>query len=157
MRNRWIRSIPTMLSVALTLIAVTSEVGAQWDRRYWSTLSKPQVERVIKNVEIGSNEFRKDFDRWLDRSNLDGTTKEDRYNSRVRNFEAATDRLRSEFDRKDRWWETREDVQGVLNAARPVGQMMNNRGFGRNLETQWRQLRKALNKLASTYRLRQVA
>jgi hypothetical protein len=157
MTKRRVRFEPALSSVTLIITAVTGLAMAQWDQRYWSSMSKPQVEKVIKNVEIGSDEFRKDFDRWLDRSNLDGTTKEERYNSRVKNFEKATDRLRSEFDRKDKWWETREHVQETLNAARPVGQMMNNRGFGRNLETQWRHLRKALNKLAVTYRLRPVA
>lgn len=145
-----------ILALALT-VTVASLADAQWNRRYWSSLSKAQVEKVIRNVEIGADHFRKDFDRWLDRSNLDGTTKEDRYNSRVKRFENATDRLRSEFDRSDRWWETREHVQETLNAAKPVAQMMNNRGFGRNLENQWRNLRRALNKLASTYRLQPLA
>lgn len=106
---------------------------------------------MIRNVETSTDRFRRDFDRWLDRSNLDGTTREDRYNSHVKKFEKATDRLRSEFDRNDRRWETREQVQETLNAAKPVAQMMNNHRFGRNLENQWRNLRKALNMLASTY------
>jgi hypothetical protein len=154
--KRLIRITAGVVGCAIALLAVSIPADGQWDERHWRRLNKQQVERIIKNVEIGSDEYRRDFDRWLDDSRLDGSEREDRYNSRVRTFENAADKLRSEFDKKDRWWEVRDDVNATLNAARPVGEMMRSRRFPRNLEFQWNKLRKALNKLADTYRLRSL-
>ena len=41
----------------------------------------------------------------------------------------------------------------MLEAAKPVSVMMNNRRLGGNLESQWKRLRKNVNKLAVTYNL----
>jgi hypothetical protein len=141
----------------VALLMLVASASGQWNERYWHRMNKRDVERVIRNVELGANDFRKDFDRWLDHSRLEGSEKEDRYNSKVKAFERATDKLRSEFDRSDKWWETRANVQETLTQARPVAEMMRRNRFGRDLEFQWNKLRKALNKLASTYQLRGIA
>lgn len=139
---------------AVLMVMLTSVVASgQWNEQYWRRYNKKQVEQVIASVETSSDSFRKDFDEWLDHSRFDGREKEDRFNSKVKRFESATDKLRSEFDREDSWWETRGEVEKMLAEARTVAQMMRNREFGRDVENQWRKLRTNLNKLAGTYRL----
>lgn len=140
-------------SAALMLILTSVVASAQWNEQYWRRYNKKQVEQIIASVETSSDEFRKDFDEWLDHSRFDGREKEDKFNSKVKRFEDATDKLRSKFDREDSWWETRSEVEKMLAEARTVAQMMRNRDFGRDVENQWRKLRINVNRLAGTYRL----
>ena len=149
--------ILNLAAIALLLVIATSSFArVQWDERHWRKYNKKQVEEIIKNVENSSDRFRKDFDRWLDHSRFDGKEKEDKFNSKVKRFEQATDRLRHEYDRKDSWWETRNEVQKALNEGDGISRMMRSHEFGRDVEDQWRRLRSDLNKLASTYQLRFV-
>ena len=140
-------------SAALMLILTSVVASAQWNEQYWRRYNKKQVEQIIASVETSTDSFRKDFDEWLDHSRFDGREKEDKFNSKVKGFEDATDKLRSEFDREDSWWETRSEVEKMLAEARTIAQMMRNRDFGRDVENQWRKLRINVNKLAGTYRL----
>ena len=142
----------TIASV-LVIASISSVARGQWDDRYWRTYNKRQVEEIIKNVETSADGFRKDFDTWLDHSHFDGKEKEDKFNSKVKRFEESTDRLRKEFDRRDSWWETRNEVQRVVNEGNSISQMMRNHEFGRGVEDEWRKLRTDINKLAATYRL----
>jgi hypothetical protein len=146
-----------MLSILLgsTLIA-EAQINSQWNDRYWRRYSRNQVAQRIRNLEISTNEFRRDLDRWLDQSRFEASVREDRFNARVAAFEQATNQLRMDFDRTDSWWETRNDVQQVLVAARPVAQMMARQRFSREVEMEWRRLRNNTNTLARLYRLPQV-
>ena len=159
MRKRTLRLTATAIAAALLALGSASPSHAQWDQRYWNRLSKRDVEKVIANLERTANDFRRELDRWLDDSKLDGTVKEDKYNSRVTAFEQATNRLRAEFDRRDKWWENRDQVRDVLSAAKPIANIMRKPPGGRysrTLNNQWWMLRKQMNKLATTYRLPQI-
>jgi hypothetical protein len=138
-------------AVMMLLTPVVS--SAQWNEQYWRRYNRKQVEEIIKSVETSTDNFRKEFDKWLDHSRFEGREKEDRFNSKVKHFEEATDRLRSDFDREDSWWEVRNEVEKMINEARPVAQMMRNREFSRDVENQWRRLRTSINRLAGIYRL----
>jgi len=127
-----------------------------WNEHYWHRYNKNQVSQTIKYVETSANGFRRDFSRWLDQSRFDGQTREERFNSKVANFEQATNQLRAEFDRRDSWWETRDNVQQVLDAGRGVQQMMQRQQFPGQLQSEWRRLRYGLNRLATTFRLQQL-
>ena len=142
--------------VLLAMIATSSFARVQWDERHWRRYNKKQVEEIIKNVESSTDRFRKDFDHWLDHSHFDGKEREDKFNSKVKRFEESTDRLRREYDRRDSWWETRNEVQKVLNEGDGISRMMRSHQFGRDVEDQWRRLRSDINKIASTYNLRFV-
>lgn len=155
MRKTTVRLAALAIAAVIVTLGSVSPSHAQWDQRYWNRLSKRDVERVIANLERNANEFRRDLDRWLDNSRMDGTEREDYYNSKVRVFEEATNRLRAEFDRRDKWWETRDQVRDVLNAAKPISDFMRRprRRPSQTLSNHWWHLRKELNKLATTYRL----
>ena len=153
MRER-ILGIGTM--ALLAIIASSTFARPQWDERHWRRYNKREVEEIIKTVENSANRFRKDFDHWLDHSRFDGKEREDKFNSKVKKFEQSTNRLRHEFDVRDSWWETRNEVQKVLTEGDSVSRMMRGHEFGRDVEDQWRRLRSDLNKLASTYQLRFV-
>ncbi|MGI8565883.1 MAG: hypothetical protein ACR2LZ_05290 [Pyrinomonadaceae bacterium] len=145
------RHLSAVLCVLAVLLIVAGDAAAQ--DRYRKKYNKKQVDNIIRQLESSSNDFRRNFDRALDRSRIDGTEREDNFNSRVRRFEESLNTLRGEFNRRDDWWESRNNVQQMLEAARPVSVMMNNRRLGGNLESQWRRLRRNVNKLAGTFNL----
>jgi len=138
-----------LICVALVALACADSVQAQRGRTY----SKSDVERLIKDVEESGKEFRRDFDRWLDRSALDGNEREDRYNRQVTNLTNALSTLRSNFDRNNDWWLARTDMQRVLNEARPVDSLMRSREVRGSLDRQWGKLRRDLNRLADAFNL----
>lgn len=141
---------PSLLTLAF-VIFVSGSVFAQG--RFVNQYSKRDVSNIISRMENSSDAFRRDFDRAMDNSNLNGTSAEDRFNNIVRDFENSVDRLRREFDRNDSWWQSRNQVQSMIRDASPVNTMMNTLPFRRNIENQWNGLRNNINTVADTYDL----
>ena len=115
--------------------------------------TKRDVDRIINRVEQRVDVFVRQFDSSLDRSRLDNTRREDVLNARARALESATDELRRDFDRRDRWIENRDEVRRCLNIASDIQVAMRNRRLGRATETNWRNLQYELNTLARVYNL----
>lgn len=147
-----------MASIALFMVASMSiPAAAQWDRRERGRgYTKIQVERIIRRLENQSDRFVRSFDRSLDNSRVDGTRREDHLNQRARDLENSLDVLRQEFDRTDRYQDTRAQVSSVLNVAEDINRAMRNRRLRSNTERLWAQVRSELNALASIYNLRQL-
>ena len=140
-----------LVAMALLSLGTMSQLMAQG--RYTSQYSRNDVNGIIQRLENSSNTFRTDFRNEMDRSPINGTSQEDRYNQMVASYENSMDQLRKRFDRGDSWWQSRNEVQRVINDAQPVNDMMNTIQFRRNLERQWNRMRDDLNKLADTYDL----
>jgi sugar-specific transcriptional regulator TrmB len=147
-----------MAAVAFLMVASASiPAAAQYGRRARSTgYSKAQVEQIIRRLENQSDRFVRSFDRSLDNSRVDGTRREDNLNQRARDFENALDLLRQEFDRTDRYQETRTQVSSVLNVAEDINRAVRNRRLRGNTEHLWARVRTEMNTLASVYNLRQL-
>lgn len=151
------RHISKLLLTAVTLCAVLLTVqsaNAQTRRGSNRAYSKAQVERVIRRVEERSDRFVGLFDRSLDRSRLDDSNREDRLNERARELEERLDSLRQEFDRRDRYQDTRTQVSSVLQTASGINTVVLRRRLDRNTEQSWALLRAELNALARFYNLR---
>lgn len=147
-----------MASIALFMLAAMSiPAEAQYNRRYRGRgYPKAQVEQIIRRLENQSDRFVRSFDRSLDNSRVDGTRREDNLNQRARDLENALDALRQEFDRTDRYQDTRTQVSGVLNVAEDINRAVRNRRLRGNTERLWSRVRTELNSLASVYNLRQL-
>lgn len=139
------------------LVALSVSVSAQ-NRRYSRNRvnTKAEIDRVIRRVENQSDRFVRSFDSSLDNSRLDGTRREDNLNQRASTLENDLDSLRLEFDRTDRYQDTRSQVSRVLSTAEGINTAVRNRRLGRNTERIWAQLRTELNALANAYNLRQL-
>lgn len=147
-----------MAAVAFLMVASASiPAEAQYSRRARGTgYSKAQVEQIIRRLENQSDRFVRSFDRSLDNSRVDGTRREDNLNQRARDLENALDLLRQEFDRTDRYQETRSQVSSVLNVAEDINRAVRNRRLRGNTERLWARVRTEMNTLASVYNLRQL-
>lgn len=147
-----------MTAIALFMVAVAAiPAQAQYGRRSRGRgYTKAQVEQIIRRLENQSDRFVRSFDRSLDNSRVDGTMREDNLNQRARDLENALDVLRQEFDRTDRYQDTRSQVSSVLNIAEDINRAVRNRRLRGNTERLWSRVRSELNFLAAVYNLRQL-
>jgi histidinol dehydrogenase len=147
-----------MAAIALLMVAVVSTPAEAQFRRGQRNrgYTKAHVEQIIRRVENQSDRFVRSFDRSLDDSRADGTWREDNLNQRARDLENALDALRREFDRTDRYQETRSQVSSVLSTAEDINRAVRRRSLRGNTERLWSRLRNELNSLASVYNLRQL-
>ena len=140
------------VAIALSLLACSALPTLAQRRgprgRIWT---KAEVNQLIKNAENHSDSFMNLLDKALDKSALDGSNREDRINDRAKDLEKALDKLRSEFDRKENYPETKPEMREVLSIASDINGVMLRRALPADVEEEWRMLRRELNVLASVY------
>jgi len=151
--KRFIGFAAIMAAAAFILPLTANAQGLRYQNKY----SKQQVSDIIRRMETSSANFRRDFDKALDASRLNGTKVEDQFNQNVKDFDRTVTTLRRNFDRNRNWWDTRNDVQSTINASQPVNNMINRLPFQRSVERQWQQLRNDLNTLADTFDMPGIA
>lgn len=137
----------------LSLAALTAPIDANAQGRYSRQYSKNNIGSIISKLEQSSNTFKRDFDRALDNSNLDGTNEEKRINDQNKRYESAIKDLRREFNRERDWWSIRDEVEDVIETAQPINQTMASVPFRSQLQNQWAEMRNDLNTLADTFDL----
>lgn len=142
------------MAVAIVVLGGTS--GATAQGRYVNQYSRADVDNIIRELEESGDAFSGDFNNELNRSNLSSSQKRT-YRNQSTAFENATDRLRSNFNNENSWWESRSQVQNVVTNARPINTTMGSIAFRRNIERQWNRLRNGVNRLADTYDLPGIA
>ncbi len=149
------------LKLFLSLAAITfvlSVAGNAQPRREsrGRFMTKAQVKAVINRVEDRVDNFVRRFDQSLDRSKLNGTSREDWLMKRAKDLEAATDELSREFGRRDAWIENKDEVRKCLNIATDIDRNMKNYRYGAATEANWANVRFELNTLADIYNLPKV-
>jgi archaellum component FlaC len=140
---------------AMFLIILSADVASAQPR--WARgRQRTAVAQTIKRLETETDRFSREINRSMDRTMRDGR-REDRIEDRVRDLENATDELRREFDRRgDTWWETRENVSKVVNAARNVNRLMRDRRLNNMSGNSWRRVQNEVNALAGYYGLPRI-
>jgi hypothetical protein len=118
--------------------------------------SKAEVKAIINRVEDRVDNFVSKYDKSLDRSKLNGSSREDWLMKRAKDLESATDELSREFDRRDAWSENKDEVRKCLNIATDIDRNMRNYRFGAATEGNWNRVRYELNTLADVYNLPKV-
>jgi hypothetical protein len=140
-----------LLMSAVLMICDSGQAQGRRARR--RTYTKAEVDRIIYRVETRSDEFKKQFDKALDRSVLDKTGREDELNRYAKDLEKALDELRREFDRRDLWIENRAEVRKCLDIAPEIDVATRRRCFDGETGRSWAALRYDLNTLAKVYDL----
>ena len=111
-------------------------------------LSEQQVRNLLQRLESHSDRFRSSVDQALDRSRIDGSKAEDNINQFVKDFEAATDRLKDRFDDDNAATMTALEV---LRRAARIDAFMRQHVLMPAAQTDWRSLRGSLDQLAVAY------
>lgn len=150
--KRYLSTIIFVVAALGMTILMSDSTQAQRKAR-GNTYTKADVDRIIKRVETRADNFKREFDKALDKSRLNGSNREDELNGYAKDLERQTDELRREFDRRDLWIENKDEVRRCLNTASKIDVAMRNRTLGRDVETTWAALRYELNTLAKVYNL----
>jgi hypothetical protein len=147
-----------MVMAAVVVILSVADVSSAQRRREsrGNLMTKAQVKLVINRVEDRVDNFVDRYDKSLDHSRLNGSSREDWLMKRARDLESATDELSREFDRRDVWAENKEEVRRCLNIASDIDRNMKNYNFGSATEKNWTNVRYELNTLADIYNLAKV-
>ncbi|MBA3711584.1 MAG: hypothetical protein H0W76_03935 [Pyrinomonadaceae bacterium] len=111
-------------------------------------MTDTQVEQVIRRVETRADTFRTSLDAALDRGRLDGSRQEDNINEFIRDFENATDQLRTRFNARG---SVAADVEAVLSRASSIDAFMRRNTLTRRAQNTWALLRTDLSSLADAY------
>lgn len=151
--KRNLMNLFAILSVVMAVLVLTGVSNAQPRVARGKVYTKAEVKRIIDNVETRVDKFKKDFDKSLDNSRLNGTDREDYLNKRAKDLEKATDELSREFNKRDLWIENKDEVRKCLNIAQDINVAMKNRKLGGETETNWAAVRYELNTLAKIYNL----
>lgn len=145
-----------ILMLAIVLLADTGNAQRVRRETRGRAVNKAQVKVVINRVEDRVDNFVSNYDKALDRSKLDGSSRENWLMNRARDLERATDELSREFDRRDAWAENKDEVRKCLNIASDIDRNMRNYRFGSTAEGNWGRVRFELNTLADVYNLPRV-
>lgn len=146
----------SMIAVFAMFLVILSADVANAQPRWARNRQRGSVSQTIRRLETETDRFSTEINRSMDRTMRDGR-REDRIEDRVRDLENATDELRREFDRRgDTWWETRENVTKVVNAARNVNRLMRDRRLNNMSRNTWQRVQREINTLAGYYGLPRV-
>lgn len=134
-----------ILSLGWAAILGTQTAQAQI---YRSRASVRQIDNVLRRIENRTDMFKRDMQTALDQSTVNNTNREDRIADFIRDFETATDALRSRFDARQN---VTAEVNEVLNRATFIDRFMNRNQLSARAEADWASLRSDLNTLAGYY------
>ncbi len=107
-----------------------------------------QVKFLISRIEQRTDTFKRDLDKALDTSRLDGSDTEDMVNSYVTDFENSTDVLKEKFNARD---SVGGDVEDVLNRASFINSFVTRNRLTRTAQSSWNLVKTDLNTLARYY------
>ena len=136
--------LATALLLVLLNVGITGTVLAQ--RQYRD--NDRTMRSLIQRIENRSDAFRRALQNSLDRSRLNGTSREDEINRMVSSFEVATDQLKTRFENRQ---STAADVRTVLDHAAGIDRFLINNRLQANVDQTWRLLRADLDLLARSY------
>lgn len=147
----------SLIRTDLNTLARYYRVTANWNSNVYVPVepgvysgSDTQLRNLLTSIESRTNTFRRQIERNLDNSGVDGTNYEDSINKMVANFEDATDKLKNNFNARR---STSSDVQDVLNKAVGVNRFVENNRLSTAAEVSWREIKTDLNTLAGYYRV----
>jgi len=138
-----------VLATAVVAALTATGAAAQYsqDRRYQP--SRQEIEKLVKRIEKGANQFKKSVDKGLDNSRWNQTRTETEINTYVREFENATDRLKKNTRKGDL---SESDAREVLQRADRIDRFMDRYNLGRRAESDWDALRRDLDQLPALHR-----
>ncbi|MEK6281831.1 MAG: YMGG-like glycine zipper-containing protein [Acidobacteriota bacterium] len=109
-----------------------------------------EIRNIIRRIETGTDSFSRNLVNTFDRSPINGTAREDEINGYVRDFENATDQLRTRFESRQA---TANEARAVLDRAALINRFLLNNRLDARVEQDWRLLRTDLDRLATAHNL----
>src|SRR3990172_417339 len=138
--------ISTILVGVLVNLWVTTGVLAQ--RQY--RLTDNEMRNLIRRIETRTDTFSRSLENALERTGVNDTARENQISALVRDFEYATDQLRTRFESRQA---TSADARLVLDRANLINDFLLNNRSNARVEQNWQLLRGDLDQLARAFYL----
>jgi hypothetical protein len=137
----------SFITLSLMILLSAMSVTAMAQQRPYR-ISDRQLDLLLRRIETRADAFQASLAQALNRSRANGTNRESEINNYVRDFEAATDRLRSNFNGKST---TASDVEEVLGRGWAINNFVKTNNLGYPAVGNWNNLRSDLRTLAGYY------
>jgi cytochrome c556 len=111
-------------------------------------LNEKEMKNLLQRIEERADQFRGSLKDALDKGRFDDSKTEDKVNHLVKEFEAATDRLKDHFDKNE---SAAGDVEEVLKRAANIDGFMTGHPLTARAQSDWMSLRGNLDELARSY------
>lgn len=157
MRNSLLRTFASLTTLCLVLAIASTTSFGQFGQDRYRGYGRASIDRTIRQAENRSDQFVMVFDRALDNSRLEGSTREDQLNERAQALESQLNVVRQTFNSTQNHAEIRWQIGHALNLARAINNVMQNRRLDFRAERQWMLLRSALNQMARVYNFPQLS
>src|ERR1043165_5054116 len=142
-----VQRVAAILTVfAFASFGLTPTARAQYKRPY--RYNDNYMRQLIRQLETHTDRFSNLLPNALDRSRVNGASREDDVNRLVTDFEHATDQLKQRFNRGE---STDMDAQAVLQEGALINTFMRNHQLDYRTERVWNLVRRDLNRLAGAY------
>lgn len=136
------------VAVVLALVGLVIPTQAQWTR--WARRDDRQMRELLTRIEQNAVRFQNSAQQFVNQSRYDETRKEERFDRLMTNFQQSLAQLRDRFNRRQ---VTDADVQQVLDRAARIDGFVYRRQLGARAESDWRDLRSDLDRLASLHNI----
>lgn len=139
----WVLTVLCVSSI-LFLTDIKAQAGVQPYQ-----LKDKDVERIIRRIELRSDQFRSNLDSALDKRGYNGIRVH--VNTSIGLFEEQVKRLRDQFDKRS---SSTSDVRAVLDRAAPIDEFMTRNRLSSEAQNDWTGLRIKLDQLALAYKVK---
>lgn len=113
-------------------------------------LNDKDVEKIIRRIELRSDQFRSNLDSALDKHGYNGPPV-DYVNTFIERFWVQVKRLRDQFNKRS---SSASDVRAVLDRAAPIDEFMTRHRLSSEAQNDWTGLRNKLDRLALAYNVK---
>ncbi|HLO01459.1 MAG TPA: hypothetical protein VK208_23570 [Pyrinomonadaceae bacterium] len=107
----------------------------------------------IHRLDRLAKDFERDLDRALDRSRVNGTTREDRINAQGHDFRRAVSNLKSAYGNGRDLNRSRDEAQRVLQESQQFNRLGRYGAVDNRVASEWSQIQQELNVIADAYGL----
>lgn len=127
--------------MAIMSIATNAQIGG-------TRVQNRQVRDLLVRIETRTDSFKREIDLSMNRTPINGTSREDRITDFITDFETSTAALRSSFDANQN---ISNELNDVLNRALFINRFMSRNRLSVRATSEWNYLRTDLNSLARIY------
>src|SRR5918993_2276682 len=148
----------SILGAAFLALCLPGIATAQWgrypdnrDNRDYGRYDERYVRDSAHRLDRLAKDFERDMDRALDRSRVNGSSREDRINEEVHQFRDAVGDLKSRVGNGRDLNRSADEARRVLEEGQQLDRVARPRWFDGRLASEWSQIQQELRYISNVY------
>ena len=151
----------SIFAAAILALSLPAVAAAQWypqdrypDNRGYGRYDDRGLRDSVHRLDRLAKDFERDVDRALDRSRVNGSSREDRINDEVHQFRDAVGDLKSRVGNGRDLNRSADQARRVLEEGQQVDRVAGSRRFDSRLASEWSQIQQELRYISNAYGFR---